>query len=261
MRKPPLSGHDMAGATEFDCERFDPALEAESTSDLHRVAGEDVPAWLPTLLACLGMAFALAAASPNGLPQLRRPAAPRAIVIDQEPARPTMAEPAPPSSSTIAEPPAAPVAEPAPQAETDPSATERAALSSAQPAPIETQCFPAIGIAFGRGSARPILSGTEKSLETLLLWMTQRKDAVLSVEGRADSTGSERQNLLLSFRRAKAVVKWLAGAGVPEGRMIARAAGANEAKGASLNAAADRRAILRMEGVETCRDASDIEKQ
>lgn len=236
--------------------------------DQHRLAGEDSPFWLPTMLAIVGAAFAVAASSSWPSPDsfwraISRTDAPEQSMVDQrageEPMRSTPSD----IEQPIA-PPDTPVAarEQERPAEASPHPAEKAAASSEQTASDNVSCLPAVNITFARGSARPIVAETEKSADALVQWMTRHEHAVLSVEGHADSTGTEQRNVLLSFSRAKAVISWLAGSGVPEGRMVARAAGASEAKGSPKDTPANRRALLRVEGVETCREIGNtMERQ
>lgn len=256
----------VSGIGRFDpASESDPAPEQGSSGDLEqcRVAGEDAPIWLPTALALLGILFAVAAASSSLSPQALKQFVSRMIVTEPAAAPRQAADEAlsaPPPIVEHPSPRAAPPAvneEPERRAETTPSAAGQEASASVQTTPTEVPCLPVIGIPFARGSARPILAGTEQSIDVLVQWMTRHGDAILSVEGHADSTGTEQHNVLLSFRRAKAVIAWLAGSGVPERRMIARAAGASEAKGSPEDAATNRRALLHVEGVEACRDGGD----
>lgn len=255
----------MVGVSGVGWEQVDQDAELERGPeqpglDPCRLAGEDAPVWLPTALAIVGTVLAVAASS--SWPRPDPPA--RAISRTDAPEQSVMArqateEPTPSMVEQPSPPPAAPIAarEQERRGEADPLLAEREAASSEQTASNEIACLPAVNVTFARGSARPILAGTEKSADALVQWMARHEHAILSVEGHTDSTGTEQRNILLSFWRAKAVISWLAGLGVPERQMVARAAGASEAKGSPKDAPTNRRALLRVEGVETCRDIGD----
>ena len=80
--------------------------------------------------------------------------------------------------------------------------------------------------------------------------MAAHPTALITVEGHADATGRERQNVLLSYQRAKVVEEWLQNAGLPTESIRINAAGSSGAKGLAM----DRRASLKVDGVNTCKD-------
>lgn len=243
----------MARGSEGAPERFDQIREHELSREAleqYRVIGEDAPAWLATGLALLGTMFAIAAAS-SAPPELLEQHVAQTRATEQ--ASTTQYAPdAPPPASVAA------IEEPERRDETKNSLTdEREASSAERKASNETPCRPVISIPFARGSARPIPAGVEKSVDALAQWMTQHKDAVLSVEGHTNSTGSEQHNVLLSFWRAKAVIAWLTSLGVVEQQMVARAVGASEPKGLPKDGTSNRRVLLQVEGVENCREVGE----
>ncbi|MCK7533023.1 MAG: OmpA family protein [Marinilabiliales bacterium] len=92
-------------------------------------------------------------------------------------------------------------------------------------------------------------------LERLREWLNGHPEAKLAVEGHADAVGSERHNLLLSYRRAKAVVALLNEAGVPEQQMTILAAGENDPiEGIPTDSVDNRRVFLQIKGIENCQE-------
>lgn len=91
------------------------------------------------------------------------------------------------------------------------------------------------------------------AFEELLGYMNRHPQAKLSVEGHADAVGSEKYNLLLSYRRAKAVVSLLRRSGVTEERMALSAAGKYALlEGLPGDSGENRRVALRVKGSESC---------
>ena len=115
-------------------------------------------------------------------------------------------------------------------------------------------CLPIISIPFDLNSARLRTPGLDVAIAPLREWLAAHKDSVLSVEGHADSSGSERYNVLLSFARAQAVVTWLAHAGAPEAQLAPRAAGTRLPSHSASKVTTNRQVILQIEGVEACRE-------
>jgi len=86
--------------------------------------------------------------------------------------------------------------------------------------------------------------------------MDDHPDVKLAVEGHADSTGSERYNLLLSYRRAKAVAALLEKTDIAEAQMTLFAVGVNDPlPGIATDAEVNRRVYLHVRGFESCREA------
>ncbi len=217
-----------------------PSLDDETISAprQYRLAGEDAPVWLTTCFAVLGTAIALTTASVVERVALEE-GAPQAAPQKPEQGSAVDAAAAPPTQRATDSTSAAPSA-PAPT-------TER-------PASGATDCLPAVSVSFARNSAQPNFARFEKSFDALRRWMTLHPDAVLSVEGHTDSSGTEEYNLLLSERRAKAVVGRVVGLGIPEQRMTLLAAGASPSKGPPSDADHNRRVLLQVKGVATCSD-------
>jgi outer membrane protein OmpA-like peptidoglycan-associated protein len=170
------------------------------------------------------------------------------------------------SGPTEPQPPVAPSSAPVPTPPEPAVATsqiEREAIKpqimpdAAGAAPAPPYCFSAFNVPFAPSSALPIMKGLDQSIEHLRRLMAEHTEAVLLVEGHADSTGTEQHNILLSFSRAKAVADLLGRLGIPTRRMTIRAAGASEAKGKAAGSASDRHTLIRIEGVESCNGAKD----
>jgi outer membrane protein OmpA-like peptidoglycan-associated protein len=288
-----MKGHPRAGSIGA---AETAGTESRSVPDLRRLAGEDAPIWLATGFAAVGTLIAIAsvlawlqapltvtapappvaaantAAEPNRLaedatPQQLPAGAQNNAAGSTEPQSPVAApsEPVAASSGPVAAPsePAAAPSEPAaatrqPEREAaKPQVTQAAAGAVSVP----PYCFSALNIPFARNSALPITIGLGQSIEHLRRLMTEHPEATLLVEGHTDSTGTEQYNVLLSFSRAKAVADLLRHLGIPLRRMTVRAAGASEAKD-KAGLASDRRAFLRIEGVENCNGAEGAtEKQ
>lgn len=210
-----------------------------------RLLGEGAPRWLILGFALVGVITAIAAAwvflseQPASPLQLRPEIAPYppAVSADKEPAaRQTTAvvEPAPP--------------EPEPQRPVQP------AEPGAPPPPAAEPCPQLVTILFKRSSARPIITDLGAVFGPLQEWFAKHPEARLSVEGHADSTGRERSNLILSYRRSKAVVGLLRKAGIPKEQLAILAAGEHQPiAGLPDSAAPNRRVVLQIEGSGSCR--------
>ncbi len=281
-----MRGHPQAGST-GSAETA--GTESQSIPDLRRLAGEDAPIWLATGFAVVGTLIAIAsvlawlsapltvtapappvaathpAAEPNRLaesaaPQQLPAGAQKNTAGSTEPQSPVAAPSAPVAASpgpvaASSEPPAA-MRQPEREA-----AKPQMTQAAAEAASVPPYCFSAFNIPFARNSAVPITKGLGQSIELLRRLMSEHPEATLLVEGHTDSTGTEEYNVLLSFSRAKAVADLLNHLGIPPRRMIVRAAGASEAKDRA-GLASDRRAFLRIEGVENCNGADGAtEKQ
>jgi len=259
-------------------EPLDPAsepirMEPPQLGEPCRVAGEDAPAWLAAGFAIIGTVIASvsvsawqqsALGSPEVAPlppaalverppqaQDELPAAPPPPVRDaliplpQQPASDSP-QPPPAAASAVA---AAVIAEAAPAvtipATATPAVSERSKAASAE-------CFGPLSIGFARNSAQPNADDVRRSLEPLRRWRSAHGDAIISIEGHSDTTGTEDINVLLSYSRAKAVASQLKRDGMPAQQMTIRAAGASEAAGGATALASDRSALLRIAGVEDC---------
>ena len=209
------------------------------------LAGEDAPLWLTTGFAVLGMVLALAVAAltsskDDGGAERMPPAA---------------TAPAPPAeavSQPREEAPLTSLLVPLQRGESEIAAT----LGNEAPetSRAAADCPPVLNVAFAPGSARPNVAGLEDAAQTLRAWLARNAEASLSLEGRTDSTGRERSNIVLSFMRARSVGRWLADLGIPERQMFVRGAGPSVSKGVSNTPDGDyRRVEVRIEGVPGCR--------
>lgn len=205
----------------------------------------------PTVPALDKMAAAFSRPQPSSTQPMMAGAPPLASLRspeteDSAPQR-TDATPAPaePAAASAAIPFVAPPVERAP-------ATVPAIVAT--PAPAPAPCLPAVAIAFDRNSAKPILTTAEADVGPLREWLAKSPQAVLLVEGHTDSTGAEAYNVVLSFKRAQAVIAWLGGLGLPKDRMSPRAAGPELPRNGAAVVASNRQVILQIEGVDICRD-------
>ncbi|WP_035658023.1 OmpA family protein, partial [Bradyrhizobium sp. STM 3809] len=154
-----------------------------------------------------------------------------------------IAPPLPPA--VPAEPPA-----PSPVAHTEPPRT----------ATTSTECFAPLAIAFERGSTRPNPADMKRAVAILQKALSRHADAALVIEGHADASGSEDLNVLLSYSRAKAVAELLRKDGVPAQQIAVRAAGAGAARGDADAVAGDRKALLRIAGVDDCDQLTAVKR-
>lgn len=224
----------------------------------HRLTGEDASRWLAIFLVPLGAAFALAASAMIE-PQETSRHEDKAIPAPETSHGLAPVE-SPPLHSIVKEESPTPVDQPQERTATEMDASPIAGTaSSGWPMTSQTiDCPQPINIQFAYGSARFVGGDLDAPLKALAEWALQHDDATLSVEGHADPTGTEQGNVFLSFRRAKAVGSQLAAWGVPERRIIVRAAGASQSTGAPETASRDRRAVLRVEGVPNCHKSGDM---
>jgi outer membrane protein OmpA-like peptidoglycan-associated protein len=230
-------------------------------ADASIVAGEDAPVWLATAFAVAGTLVAIMSAA---LWQ-QAPAAPQVVaaipapqpIVAEPPRRPPeppaplpaliVAPPLPLPSATPAEPPAAPTT---PTARAEPPSAAKAS----------TECFAPLAIAFERGSTRPNPADMKRSRAILQKALSRHVDATLVIEGHADASGSEDLNVLLSYSRAKAVAELLRKDGIPAQQIAVRAAGAGAAHGDAEAVAADRKAVLRIAGVDDCDQLTAVKR-
>lgn len=255
-------------------------LKQQDSRNQFRIVGEDAPKWLTIGFGVIGTFVAAAAAwlwiaqAPQPQEQTTRGGA--SLVQDAAPTSQAEANPTPvkPIQSPVATPQGmateekqtgvgvgSPVsagnvadapARPSPSAES---------TADQQPAPVIAQaparredCPALITIPFKFDSATlnppEIRSGTEGVLD----WMNKNPEAKVYVQGYADSAGWDQYNLLLSYRRAKAVAASLSKAGIPAQRIIIRAAGSHEpVEGMPADAGANRRVTLQITGIDGCR--------
>ncbi|MDS4073723.1 MAG: OmpA family protein [Defluviicoccus sp.] len=169
------------------------------------------------------------------------------------------AEPQPAGAAAPALPPVATAdAARAPAAADSPAATPSAAPPAETPAPVAAptmpkECPALMVVPFKFDSAIVMASDVTSRVEEISKWLNDEPGAKLSVQGYADSVGWDQYNLLLSYRRAKAVVAVLNKAGIPAQRISIRAAGSHEPiDGIPGDAAENRRATMQVVGVKDC---------
>ncbi|MGC1860320.1 MAG: OmpA family protein [Methylocystis sp.] len=237
-----------------DDTRHDVATSASGDVELRRLIGEDVPAWMIACLVVVGVLLAIisthaglsGAVAPPRVVAIAEPTADeerQALRVLDEMLRSQGAE----------EPRAPPRSEPV------------VPRSEAATAPIGS-CLPAVDVLFAHDSTRLNPAVLESRIDRLRRWMEEHPEAVMLIEGHADATGLERHNILLSYRRAKVVEEWLGREGLPGKRMTIRAAGSSEAGEPSSEEsderlANNRRASVRVEGVDVCKEAEGADTQ
>ncbi|MGJ5206906.1 OmpA family protein [Bradyrhizobium sp. HKCCYLR20261] len=225
------------------------------------VAGEDAPAWLAASFALAGTVVAVMAVS---LWQ-QAPTAPQVVAVvplqqtivpeaAPKPAETPVPLPALIVAPPVPSPPAIPIERPAPPI----SPVARPESPSAAKPPAE--CFAPLAIAFERGSTRPHPGDIKRSLAVLQKALTRHGDATILIEGHADASGSEDLNVLLSYSRAKAVAELLKKDGIPTQQISLRAAGAGSARGDAEAAASDRKAVLRIAGIDDCDHVTEAKR-
>ena len=166
----------------------------------------------------------------------------------------------PPTAAPVTAPPASSsAAPPSPQAPSPPAPATPAAATT--PLRATAPCLPMVTIPFGHDSTKPLVEGREAAVRPLVDWLAAHPEATVSVEGHADTVGTEDYNIVLSFGRARAVADWLVRLGVAPGRITPRAAGTTPAKGSSADLSTNRLVVLQIEGVDVCRTPGDAAKR
>ena len=257
--------------------------EQREAPEQYRLAGEETPMWLAVGFALVGSLLAVAAAwlwmierpgsqessfQPHPIheqarissaqPDIERPAKPIFLPADTPALTAASRErqdirPEPrPSLNASADVPASP------DDSGETASTKQTAPASSGSAPKPADCPPTLTIPFKRGGVQPIIADDiQGHLERLREWLNRHPEKKLAVEGHTDTKGSERHNLLLSYRRAKAVVGFLNKAGVSERQIAILAAGETAPiEGIPADSDDNRRVILQVEGAENCQDFS-----
>lgn len=123
-------------------------------------------------------------------------------------------------------------------------------------APVKALCPPLVALHFEVAKARPEAGAESSGLARLSEWARQHPSARLTVEGHADLAGQDQSNLLLSYRRAKAVALLLQDIGVPPQQIHIAAAGSHApVDDRPSEAAANRRATVQVSDPENCQSA------
>ncbi|UFZ03974.1 OmpA family protein [Bradyrhizobium ontarionense] len=227
------------------------------------VAGEEAPLWLAAAFAVAGALIAMMSASLWQQGLARPPTVAAMTPVRTVPAREEPAVEAPRRAQET------PVPEPAPIVAPPAPAPSVAAVTREQPAPPAgpaaiaepqssarnmpaAECFAPLTVAFERGSARPNPADMKRSLAILQRALARHGDVTIVIEGHTDISGSEDLNVLLSYSRAKAIAAQLKHDGIPARRLSVRAAGSGEARGDAGTLAGDRKAFLRIAGLDDC---------
>ena len=243
-----------------------PVPERAHGLDPSHVPGEDAPVWLAIGFALIGILIAVASASAW---QAERLDTSQTAVVAIQPA-----EEAPSASVQRGEPAAEqeiPVWSP-PQLPPEPLKplpdVAHADVPAIVPPPVVAapslamppvsghkavarDCFHRLSIPFDRNSAHPA-PNVRKLIAPLQRWLSLHRDAIVLIEGHADTSGTEFRNVLLSYSRAKAIASLLKDEGIPARQMTVRAAGSGEAIGGTKALATDRNAVLRIAGSGDC---------
>ena len=120
------------------------------------------------------------------------------------------------------------------------------------PAPV---CPAAAVVPFAYGRSKLDEAKASEAAAPMVERIRQNPAARLVVMGHADATGQDRNNVMLSYRRAKAVADYLARAGVAADRIRVRAAGSQDPiSGLDPQAGDNRRAAIFITGLPGCPD-------
>lgn len=117
-------------------------------------------------------------------------------------------------------------------------------------------CAPLFLVTFARGGAKPAARDLQAKIAKLSVWLETHPQVRLQLDGHTDKLGPDEINMLLSYRRAKAVAALLTDAGVPSGQLTLGAYGENlPTEGLPPDSAQNRRVSMHVEGVPKCTDA------
>ncbi len=255
--------------------------EQPDTPEQYRVTGEDTPTWLPMGFTLIGVLLAATTAWlwMNEQPRLQEQRSQGNLIQEQSsvsatqpaanlPTKPTAVPVETLEGAAVAKgdqsiqsepfpPPSVPADVPARPSDLQDSPADEQTTPASTPLPSKlVDCPPAITIPFRQGGIYPVITGDiQLHLERLRKWLNDHPQAKVSVKGHADSVGLERQNLLLSYRRAKTVVALLNKSGVPEPQMTILAAGESDPiEGIPTDSVDNRRVFLQIKGIENCQE-------
>jgi outer membrane protein OmpA-like peptidoglycan-associated protein len=108
---------------------------------------------------------------------------------------------------------------------------------------------------FERDAVRPIAADRDRRVAGLADWLVARPQARLLVAGHTDALGDAAYNLALSRRRADAVARLLAAAGVPAGQLVVRGYGETAPLRQPSDPGLNRRVSFSLIGHEGCPEA------
>jgi outer membrane protein OmpA-like peptidoglycan-associated protein len=117
-------------------------------------------------------------------------------------------------------------------------------------------CAPLFQVSFESESDLPRGAELEAQVTRLARWVGGHPAAKVRVEGHADAFGSDEFNLLLSFRRARAVAALLQQAGVAPHQILIRAYGESEPLDRRPESARNRRVSLTIADYPRCPPAA-----
>lgn len=228
--------------------------------DACTVAGEEAPVWLAAAFAVAGTLIAVMSAALWQQGTATPPVATAAMPVTAVPQRDAPVADAAPKRrearivdpAPVATPPMPPAIAPAVIAPPTPLVAPAAPPEPQTPAKPSAECFAPLAVGFERGSARPNPADMKRSLAILQRALARHGEATIIIEGHTDASGTEDLNVLLSYSRAKEIAAQLKREGLPAQRMSVRAAGAGEARGDAQAVAGDRKAVLRIAGVDDC---------
>lgn len=210
--------------------RSDVASPADLAS--HEVWGETVPLGWILLLGALGVLMAVAATR---------------LFQDLQVVRPERGPAAPGASA--ADLSSAPIAPPA-----------VVATPASAPAPVKDskpKCPDDLAIYFPVGQAVPEDKIMSSDFAAVVDWAHQHPQARVAVEGHTDVVGQDQSNLLLSYKRAKAVAALLSERGLSPQQIQLAAAGSHAPiDGVPGDARANRRVTVRISDPDGCQTAS-----
>lgn len=86
-------------------------------------------------------------------------------------------------------------------------------------------CPPRLLFNFSRGSEIPIAENIDSKIIQLKKWLQRKPESKILIEGHADTYGPAELNILISYRRAKAVEQILLSSGVSQDKLSIRAFG------------------------------------
>ena len=231
--------------------------------DQHRLIGEETPRWFILSFVIMGLAITVSAVWLWGYSKQPSPATP--VFVAEVPQQAPAPEVATNANQLPVSTPKEPIQHLAggssesidgdASLDVRPSpvglpATEQASAKPLPPNP--GNCPESATIAFKRNSAS-LGSDSEKRLEKIVVWLKAHPTGSISVEGHADSKGTDQHNLLLSYRRAQSVVSLLKTHGIDEGRLMIRAAGShNPIKGLPANGQENRRTTVQIVDAPEC---------
>lgn len=116
-----------------------------------------------------------------------------------------------------------------------------------------SDCPPLFYFSFAKDSNIPNTHDASAQINRLNHWLTQNPDKTIFIEGHTDSSGTEEYNLLLSYRRAKAVERILIDAGISKHHLVTRALGEQEPlENYPSLSEKNRRASIRIMDLEEC---------